>query len=259
MKIEKRDGKLVDFDSNKIKEAIKKASKSSSEKLSDEDIEKVVSFVEKSLGDADSSVEEIQEFVEDGLMHDNHYETAKTYIKYREERTAERFKRLEITKEIKEKLDASNIQNQNANVDESSFGGRKGEADSALMKQMALDYYISPKFTKNHKDNRVYIHDLDSYVLGDHNCLSIPFDHLLSEGFQTRQTDVRPANSVNTAMQLIAVIFQIQSLQQFGGVSATHLDWTMVPYVRKSFLKHFKDGLKYVEGLSEEEIKKIID
>lgn len=170
MKIEKRDGKLVDFDSNKIKEAIKKASKSSSEKLSDEDIEKVVSFVEKSLGDADSSVEEIQEFVEDGLMHDNHYETAKTYIKYREERTAERFKRLEITKEIKEKLDASNIQNQNANVDESSFGGRKGEADSALMKQMALDYYISPKFTKNHKDNRVYIHDLDSYVLGDHNC-----------------------------------------------------------------------------------------
>lgn len=259
MKIEKRDGKLVDFDSNKIKEAVKKASRSSSEKLSDEDIEKVVSFVEKGLNNADSSVEEIQELVEDGLMHDNHYETAKTYIKYREERTAERFKRLEITKEIKEKLDASNIQNQNANVDESSFGGRKGEADSALMKQMALDYYISPKFTKNHKDNRVYIHDLDSYVLGDHNCLSIPFDHLLSEGFQTRQTDVRPANSVNTAMQLIAVIFQIQSLQQFGGVSATHLDWTMVPYVRKSFLKHFKDGVKYIEAVSLPDIFKDTD
>ena len=46
-------------------------------------------------------------------------------------------------------------------------------------------------------------------------------------------------------------------LQQFGGVSATHLDWTMVPYVRKSFFKHFKDGLKYVEGLSEDEIEKL--
>ena len=80
-----------------------------------------------------------------------------------------------------------------------------------------------------------------------HNCLTIPFDKLLKEGFITRQTDVRPANSINTAMQLVAVIFQLQSLQQFGGVSASHLDWTMVPYVRKSFNKHFADGLVYCE------------
>ena len=79
-----------------------------------------------------------------------------------------------------------------------------------------------------------------------HNCLSIPFDKLLENGFNTRQTDVRPANSVNTAFQLIAVIFQLQSLQQFGGVSATHIDWTMIPYVRKSFYKHYKDGMKYI-------------
>jgi ribonucleoside-triphosphate reductase len=76
--------------------------------------------------------------------------------------------------------------------------------------------------------------------------MSIPFDDLLANGFNTRQTDVRPANSVNTAFQLIAVIMQLQSLQEFGGVSATHLDWTMVPYVRKSFYKHYKDGLKYI-------------
>lgn len=95
-------------------------------------------------------------------------------------------------------------------------------------------------------------------MTGDHNCLSIPFDRLLAEGFKTRQTDVRPAGSVNTAMQLTAVIFQLQSLQQFGGVGATHIDWTMVPYVRKSFMKHFKDGLKYVEGKSEQEIDEIV-
>ena len=58
---------------------------------------------------------------------------------------------------------------------------------------------------------------------------------------------MRPAGSVNTAFQLVAVIFQLQSLQQFGGVSATHIDWTMVPYVRKSFYKHWKDGCEYVE------------
>lgn len=72
-----------------------------------------------------------------------------------------------------------------------------------------------------------------------HNCLSIPFDELLKNGFNTRQCNIRGAKSVNTAFQLIAVIFQIQSLQQFGGVAATHLDWTMVPYVRYSFQKHY--------------------
>ena len=81
-----------------------------------------------------------------------------------------------------------------------------------------------------------------------HNCLSVPFDDLLAKGFNTRQTDVRPANSINTAFQLVAVIFQLQTLQQFGGVSATHLDWTMVPYVRLSFNKHYRDGLKYIEN-----------
>ena len=85
-----------------------------------------------------------------------------------------------------------------------------------------------------------------------HNCLSIPFDDLLANGFKTKQTDVRPAGSVNTAMQLVAVIMQLQSLQQFGGVAATHLDWTMVPYVRKSFWKHYKDGYKFILGVEEE-------
>ena len=94
---------------------------------------------------------------------------------------------------------------------------------------------------------------MDSYAIGMHNCLTIPFDDLLKNGFNTRQTDVRPANSINTAFQLVAVIFQLQSLQQFGGVSASHIDWTMVPYVRKSFLKHFKDGLYYIEGRTMDE------
>lgn len=72
-----------------------------------------------------------------------------------------------------------------------------------------------------------------------HNCLTEPIDDLLANGFTTRQTDVRPASSINTAMQLVAVCFQIQSLQQFGGVSASHIDHSMVPYVRKSFRKHY--------------------
>ena len=141
---------------------------------------------------------------------------------------------------------ASNVQNQNANVDEMSFGGRLGEAASLVTKQYALDHLMSKMAVRNHLNNEIYTHDLDSYALGSHNCLSIPFDKLLAEGFNTRQADVRPAGSVDTAFQLVAVIFQLQSLQQFGGVAATHLDWTMVPYVRLSFYKHYNDGLTFI-------------
>lgn len=100
----------------------------------------------------------------------------------------------------------------------------------------------------NHLNNEIYIHDLDHYPVGDHNCLTLPLDDLLANGFNTRQTDVRPAQSVSTAFQLVAVLFQLQSLNQFGGVAASHIDWTMVPYVRKSFYKHWKDGMKYCEN-----------
>ena len=88
-----------------------------------------------------------------------------------------------------------------------------GEANSLLMKQYALDYIVSPRTKRTHEENMIYTHDLDHYAVGDHNCLSIPFDDLLANGFNTRQTDVRPAGSVNTAFQLVAVIFQLQSLQ----------------------------------------------
>lgn len=126
-------------------------------------------------------------------------------------------------------------------------GEEKGKQIPPSFKDYALNYCMSEMSRNNHLNNEIYIHDLDSYAIGDHNCLSVPFDDLLKNGFNTRQTDVRPAQSVNTAFQLVAVIFQIQSLQQFGGCSATHLDWTMVPYVRKSFYKHYMTGIKYIK------------
>ena len=183
-------------------------------------------------------------------MRSERRDVARAYIRYRYKKEVARNKKDDFIKAIREKLDGNNVKNQNANVDEHSFGGRTGEASSVVTKQLALDYLLSPMARKNHIDNIIYTHDLDSYYVGSHNCLSIPFDNLLANGFNTRQADVRPAASINTAFQLIAVISQIQSLCQFGGVSATHLDWTMVPYVRKSFFKHFNDGIEFLyEGL----------
>lgn len=253
MKVIKRDGRKVKFDAEKIKRAVEESFKDVDEQLDKYALQKAEEIAAKAeehfKENKTVTVEEIQDFVEAALMATKRKDVAKNYILYRDERSRIREKNSELLKVIKEKLAATNVQNQNANVDEHSFGGRKGEADSELNRYIALNELMSDKARSNHINNRIYTHDLDSYVVGMHNCLSIPFDDLLAKGFNTRQTDVRPANSINTAFQLIAVIFQLQSLQQFGGVSATHLDWTMVPYVRKSFYKHYKDGLHYIESL----------
>ena len=198
--------------------------------------------------DKEPKVEQVQDDVVTYLMNQKEYnDVAEHYIEYRTQRSMQRKQRDKLFKAIKEKLSASNIENQNANIDELSFGGRMGEAKSVVLKDFALNFCMSKMARENHLNNEIYIHDLDSYAVGMHNCLSIPFDDLLKNGFTTRQTDVRPAKSVNTAMQLVAVIFQLQSLQEFGGVAATHLDWTMVPYVRYSFYKHYNDGMEYIK------------
>ncbi len=251
MNVIKRDGREVLFDKDKIRLAVLKAflevDKEETSYAKDK-AKEIANYIE-SLN-KDMNVEEIQDIVVNKLMASSRKDVATKYVEYRYLHKMARDQYQNLINAIAEKLTASNVQNQNANVDEHSFGGRMGEANDIVMKQYALDYCMSDMAKNNHLNNEVYIHDLNSYAVGMHNCLSIPFDDLLAKGFNTRQTDVRPAQSINTAFQLVAVIFQIQSLQQFGGVSATHLDWTMVPYVRKSFYKHFKDAIKYMTGIS---------
>lgn len=255
----KRDGRKVPFKKDLILNAITAAGKEVyAQDTKDLDrflvvanymTDDIVLSIKHKLAEKDNDsveVEAIQDIVESELLESDYPKVAQAYIRYRQKRTDERQRASEIFQIIKEKLEASNVVNQNANVDEHSFGGRAGEAKNAVLKDYALRYCMSPMSRNNHENNEIYVHDLDSYAVGMHNCLSIPFDDLLANGFNTRQTDVRPAKSVNTAMQLVAVIFQLQSLCQFGGVAATHLDWTMVPYVRLSFHKHFNTGLSFL-------------
>ena len=251
MNVKKRDGRIVPFDSSKIERAILAAFKQVDGEITEyaqAKAENIAAYIEGYFEDVEETpeIEEIQDLVEKGLMATKRKDVAKTYILYREERTKIRNKNSKLMQNIKEKLEASNVQNQNANMDERSFGGRMGEARSEFMKDYALNYLVSPMARENHLNNEIYIHDLDAYAVGMHNCLTVPFDKLLAEGFNTRQTDVRPARSINTAFQLVAVLFQLQSLQQFGGVSASHLDWTMVPYIQMSYAKHLKDGVEHI-------------
>ena len=255
MLVKKSDKSLEPFMVEKVLKGVEKAYASVNEdmkpgvldciigKYKDEDDGKIV--------DAD----EIQDEVEKCLMEDNKV-AAKSYILYRYTNKIRKDKFNTNVKSILKKLMAEDVQNQNANVDEHSFDGRVGEASSFVNKKIALDGYMSRKSRKNHLNNEIYVHDLDAYVSGKHNCLTEPIDLLFAKGFVTRQADVRSPGSVATALQLLAVVFQLQSQDQFGGVAAGHLDWSLVPYVRLSFYKHFMVGLKFVENVGNDAIAK---
>lgn len=241
MNVIKRDGTPQEYNFMKIADAVSKAFHSVDQEVPEKFLEQVKESVEKAIiknNGEGTPIEEIQDIIQKELIKRNKYDVVDSFIRYRRKREEIREEKSDLIKQIQEKLNASNVQNQNANLDEASFGGRLGETAGLVAKNVALKD-MSKIGRKNHEGNMIYVHDLDHWKIGDHNCLSVPFDHLLEDGVTTRQTDVRPAGSINTAMQLVAVNFQLQSLQQFGGVSATHLDWTMVPYVRKSFRKHY--------------------
>ena len=252
-KIVKRNGVMADFNCDKIVKAIMKAMIATHNEANNADImaaKKIANDIAKleEGSSAPLTVEMVQDQVEEGLKKEHYEDVAGAYHSYRMMHQEMRKRRSALEKEVESKLMASDVQNQNANVDEYSFSGRMGEARNVVTKAYALDHIMSDMARKNHMENRIYTHDLDSYAAGMHNCLSVPFDDLLKNGFSVRQTSIRGARSIGTAMQLVAVIFQLQSLQQFGGVSATHLDWTMVPYIRITFYKAYRDGMKYIAG-----------
>ena len=186
MYIIKRDGTKVPFDREKIIEAINKAFlEVDGELYEDETAEDIADMLyahAESLKIAKQimNVEDIQNGVEQLLMASERKDVARAYIRYRYKKEVAREHRDDFIDAIGEKLNATNVQNQNANLDEKSFGGRIGEASSYMTKDYALNYIISDMARKNHLENMIYIHDLDAYAVGSHNCLTIPFDKLLA-------------------------------------------------------------------------------
>jgi ribonucleoside-triphosphate reductase len=246
----KKDNKTKEcFQEHKIWHAIEKAYKS----LNREFDESVFRETLKVLGVDDSdtsesviSVYEIQDVIENIIFKrgDKELYDAFHWVKK---------KWLEV--EYEKKLMCKSIENQNANVDEYSFGGREAESANVYRKAYALDRCVSKRTKRLHENNENYIHDLDAYVSGKHNCLTEPLNKVLNEGAIVGQTHIRPAASINSAMQITAVYFQIQSQEQFGGVSGSSYDWTLVPFVRKSFFKHYViDYIKMNEELTFDKI-----
>lgn len=257
----KRDGSIVEFNKEKIINAIVKAIMDVNlTKRNDDgiglgagisvtnDVLKRLETIE--LDDNRLGIETIQDVVEECLM-DKYPEVAKSYILYRDKRNKAREYSNDLIKQIMTKTNAEDVVNANANVDEKSFSGRKQEASSYVQKKMALDYVMPPHIAKGHNDGWIYQHDLDCYNVGSHNCLFIDFEKVFKKGFVTRNGDVRTPSRLSTACQQAAVIFQCNSQVQFGGVASVHMDMDLEPYVKKSFIKLFKEGLRWVENNSQ--------
>ena len=255
MQVIKRDGRVVEFDSTKVFNAIIKAMTSVNncntalaQKITDE----------ISRANCDLNVETIQDMIENKLMASNCKDVAKAFIIYRNDRTRERERNSSIIRKVRERNSGKNIQNANANVDERSFSGREKEASSDIQKEIALDYVMSKDVSDAHKEGYIYQHDLDKYNLGMHNCLFLDFKRLFTNGFATRNGDVRPPASYETACQQTAVAFQCQSQVQYGGVASCHIDTDLAPFIKLSFYKHYADGCKYIGHLKDETIKSFI-
>jgi len=261
MKVIKRDGRIVDFDVNKILEAVKKAYS----EVYPKDVNnksKVSASVTLSVVDtlnnyniSEISIEEIQDMVENELMSVDK-SVAKAYIIYRNDRSRIRERNSNMIRKVQKRVNADDVENANANVDERSFSGREKEAMTEVGKALALEYNgLSKEVAQAHIDMLNYQHDLEKAVYGIHNCLNLNFNEIFTNGFKTRNGDVRPPSSFSTACQLAAVAFQCQSQVQFGGCGSIHADIDLAPFVQMSFSKHFKDGLKWLENADKDYIE----
>lgn len=274
----KRDGREVDFQPDKVRLVIAKAFNEvdhindiEPKKMTIDTLDEILksydnetlAIINKITDEISNSivkkmsVEQIQDIVESKLMSSSRKDVAKAFIIYRNGRTKVRERNSKLVKVVMERIDSTVDNRSNANVDEKSFSGREKEASADIGKMIALDYGgLSEEVANAHKEMLIYQHDLEKAVYGIHNCLNLNFQEIFTYGFRTRNGDVRPPTSFSTACQLVAVAFQCQSQVQFGGVGSIHLDYDLAPFVKKSFYKHYIDGLKYIENKDSEFIEK---
>ena len=147
------------YNFEKIKRAVTNAFNGCGKEMTSAVLNKLVKYFENAFDDRDEiEVDEIHNRVEQFLMKNNYFEVSKAYILKRYQKALDRAENERLSKGISEKLMALNVENQNANVDEKSFGGRIGEASRYVIKDYALNYCMSKRSKNNHLNNEIYIH-----------------------------------------------------------------------------------------------------
>lgn len=258
MLVVKRNGTTEEFDRNKIFKAAMKAAIASDVEGFDRWAEVIANDIERMLVGAEAesvNVEEIQDLIEIDLYAIADAPViAKAFILFREKRKQERDKANRYAQIIKSRAISPEDSNNkaNANLDENSFSGRMYEASEDLWKETALDDFMPTEIAQLHNDGELYQHDLARFALGQHNCLTVNMKPLLDNGFVTRHVTLRTPSKFSVTCQQVAVIFQILSQHQFGGIASGHIDRDLAPYVAKS-RKKLQDKYANMHGMTDAE------
>ena len=256
-KIQKRDGKIVNFNPEKIVDAIAAAGAATEEFKYDRAkqlAEKVVKRAEETITLRTPKVEQIQDIVEQILMESSFKRTAKAYITYRQERNRTREAKSNLMDgyrkiALADASEDSDIKRSNANVDGNSAMGKMLQFGAEGSKEFAKTVLMDPRFSAAHDNGDIHIHDLDFYATGTLTCCQTdPLKLFANGGFNTGHGHLRTPNSIGSYAALAAIILQANQNEQHGGQSIPNFDYAMAPGVDKTFRKSLKRNLeKYNE------------
>lgn len=248
----KRDGRVVGYNEEKIKAAIRKAMLQTPLGEDESLILKITDRIGIS-GKEQMTVEEIQDQVEIELMKSTRKEVAKKYIAYRDQRSiARRAKTRDIFLEI---IEAKNndITRENANMNTDSPAGMMMKFASETTKPFVDDYLLSPEARQAVRDGYLHIHDKDYYPTKSLTCVQHPLNHILQHGFIAGHGESRPAKRIETASVIACISLETAQNEMHGGQAIPAFDFYLAPFVRSSFIEE----LKKAEALSGEDLSDI--
>ena len=250
----KRDGRIVGYNEEKIKAAIRKAMLTT-EKGEDEALIQRITDKIGMQGKEQMSVEEIQDLVEIELMRSPRKEVAKKYISYRDKRSiARKAKTRDIFLEIIE-AKRNDVTRENANMNADSPAGMMMKFASETTKPFVDDYLLSERSREAVKHNYLHIHDKDYYPTKSLTCVQHPLDHILQNGFSAGHGESRPAKRIETASVIACISLETAQNEMHGGQAIPAFDFYMAPYVRASY----KEEVQYIEQMSGLDLHELYD
>ena len=238
--VEKRDGRVVGYNEEKIKAAIRKAMLQTEAGEDESLIQKITDRIGMT-GNARMTVEEIQDKVEIELMKSARKDVAKRYIAYRDQRSiARRAKTRDIFLEI---IEAKNndVTRENANMNTDSPAGMMMKFASETTKPFVDDYLLTAAVKQAVKNNYLHIHDKDYYPTKSLTCVQHPLDRILEHGFVAGHGESRPAKRIETASVIACISLETAQNEMHGGQAIPAFDFYLAPFVRKSFVEEVKN------------------
>ncbi|HAQ5503024.1 TPA: anaerobic ribonucleoside-triphosphate reductase [Enterococcus faecium] len=255
MKVIKRDGRHVDFDEQKINEALIKAEKKIHGSLSPLTYEKIQMIADlvvqeiKSRFAENVKTYEIQNIVEHILLEKNEYELAEEYINYRTKRDFARSKATDINFSIEKLINKDQtVVNENANKDSNVFNTQRDLTAGIVGKSIGLKM-LPPHIANAHQKGDIHYHDLDYHPYTPMtNCCLIDFKGMLNNGFKIGNAEVESPKSIQTATAQISQIIANVASSQYGGCSADRTDELLAPFAELNYKKHLKDAEEWIDS-----------